>query len=327
MISVIIPVYKSSQTLKECLDAVFSSSHQEFEVIVVSDNSPDDSVAIAKKYQCEIIELPQNKGPSFARNKGAQAAKGKILFFIDSDVVIKKDAIDYLNNKFSSNEVNAIQGIYSHDLTYSNIATQYQQSFYCYYTWQKNKMYTSTLVTNCFAIRKNIFNQLKGFNTNIKNATCEDEEFGYTLVDNGYEILISRELNVEHRVNYSIAQFIKRNFKMYIETMKSYLRNKTYVKKTQQTNYLKVLMGIPLIGLITLVLFLIIFYPNNINWYAFFILNIIFLLLNSGFINFVRQTKGLLKALGIVLICYLDIFLMLLGIIYGSLNYFIGRKY
>ena len=113
----------------------------------------------------------------------------------------------------------------------------------------------------------------------------------------------------------------------YIETMKSYLRNKTYIKKTQQTNYSKVLMGIPIIGLITLVLFLIIFYPNNINWYIFFILNIIFLLLNSGFINFVGQTKGLVKAFGTMLICYLDIFLMLLGVIYGSFNYFFGRKY
>ena len=327
MISLIIPVYKSSQTLKECLDAVYSSTYKEFEVIVVSDSSPDDSVAIAKQYQCEIIELPQNKGPSFARNKGAQTAKGKILFFIDSDVIIKKDAIDYLNNKFVSNEVNAIQGIYSHDPSYSNLATQYQQSFYCYYTWQKKKLYTSTLVTNCFAIRKNIFDQLKGFNTNIKNATCEDEEFGYTLIDNGYKILISRELNVEHRVNYSIIQFIKRNFKMYIETMKSYLRNKTYIRKTQQTNYSKVLMGIPVIGSIMMVLFLIVFYPNNINWYVFLILNITFLLLNLGFINFVRQTKGLVKALGAILICYLDVFLMLLGVIYGSFNYFFVRKY
>ena len=76
-----------------------------------------------------------------------------------------------------------------------------------------------------------------------------------------------------------------------------------------------------------IVLFLIVFYPNNINWYVFLILNITFLLLNLGFINFVRQTKGLVKALGAILICYLDVFLMLLGVIYGSFNYFFGRKY
>ena len=48
MIAVIIPVYNSSQTLKECLDAVFSNKFEKFEVIVISDNSEDNSINIAK---------------------------------------------------------------------------------------------------------------------------------------------------------------------------------------------------------------------------------------------------------------------------------------
>ena len=42
-ISIVIPVYNSSLTLKECLDAVFDSNFKNFEVIVVSDNSKDNS--------------------------------------------------------------------------------------------------------------------------------------------------------------------------------------------------------------------------------------------------------------------------------------------
>ena len=41
-ISIIIPVYNSSSTLKECLDSIFSSTFKDYEVIVVSDNSTDD---------------------------------------------------------------------------------------------------------------------------------------------------------------------------------------------------------------------------------------------------------------------------------------------
>ena len=48
-ISIIIPVYNSAQTLKECLDAIFSFDLKNFEVIVVSDNSPDNSLEITKK--------------------------------------------------------------------------------------------------------------------------------------------------------------------------------------------------------------------------------------------------------------------------------------
>jgi len=326
-ISIIIPVYNSSLTLKECLDAVFNSSFKNFEVIVVSDNSSDNSVKIAKQYQCKIIELPHNKGPAFARNKGTQVAEGDILLFVDSDVIIKKDALNYLSDKFSYNEIDAIQGIYSHEPVYKNIATQYQQSYTSYYIWPKNKKYASTLSTCCFAIRKKIFIQLKGFDTNIKRATCEDEVFGYELIDKGYKILILRELNVEHQVHYNIRHFIKRTFNRYTSHMKFYLRKKTYVNKIKQTNYLKVLIGIPILGLIILTSAAIILFPNKLTWCIFLILNIIFLLLHTGFIRFVGHTKGVTKAFGTMIICYLDAFMMLTGIFCGCLGYFFGRKY
>ena len=165
MIAVIIPVYNSSQTLKKCLDAVFSNKFEKFEVIVISDNSEDNSIDIAKNYNCKIIELKQNKGPAFARNTGANSASGDILLFIDSDVIVKEDILMHVNKAFNNKEVNVVQGIYSHEPNYKNIITQYQQSFYCYYTWHEQYRYTNTLTSMCFAVRKNTFLKLKGFNT------------------------------------------------------------------------------------------------------------------------------------------------------------------
>ena len=326
-ISIIIPVYNSSLTLKECLGAIFDSTFKNFEVIVVSDNSSDNSVDIAKEYQCKIIELPQNRGPGFARNSGAFEATGDVLLFIDSDVIIEKEALNCLDSKFSDKEVNVIQGIYSHEPKYKNIATQYQQSFYCYYSWHTSIKYTSSLITNCFAIRRKIFIDLKGFNTNIKRATSEDEEFGYVLINKGYKILILRELNVEHRVNYNLKHFIKKKFYTYIEVMKEYLRNKTYVKKIKQTNYAKVLAGIVILGLIILTAIGTIIFLNKTILYIFLTLNIAFLLLHTGFMKFVGRTKGLAKALGVMAVCYIDTFLMLLGLLFGSLSYLFGKKY
>jgi glycosyltransferase involved in cell wall biosynthesis len=326
-ISIIIPVYNSSLTLKECLDVVFGSNFNNFEVIIVSDNSSDNSVKIAKQYQCKIIELSQNKGPAFARNRGAQEAEGDILLFLDSDVVIKKEALKYLSDKFFDDEINAIQGIYSHEPVYKNMATQYQQSYTSYYIWPENKKYATTLSTCCFAIRKKIFTKFKGFDANIKRATCEDEVFGYDLINKGYKILISRELNVEHRVHYNIGHFIKRTFNRYTSTIKFYLRSKTFINKIRQTNYLKIIIGIPILGLIILTSFLIIFFQNKIIWLILLILNIIFLSLHAGFMIFVGRTKGSIKAIGVMIICYLDTFMMLTGTIYGYLSYFFGKKY
>ena len=228
---------------------------------------------------------------------------------------------------FNNKEVNIVQGIYSHEPNYKNIVTQYQQSFYCYYTWHEKYNYTNTLVSMCFAIRKNTFLKLKGFNENIKNASVEDEEFGYKLIEDGNKILISRNINVDHLVNYTITKFIKRSFAMHVETMKSFLRNKSYTKKIKQKNYSNVLAGIPLIGLIILMLPMMIFYLNGKTLIIFSVLNIMFLLLHLKFVIFVASTKGLLKALGVMICSYLDSFLMLIGIVFANISYIFGRKY
>ena len=47
-ISIIIPVYNSSSTIKECLGAIYNSNFKNFETIIVSDNSKVDSIKIAK---------------------------------------------------------------------------------------------------------------------------------------------------------------------------------------------------------------------------------------------------------------------------------------
>ena len=327
MISVIIPVYNSSQTLKECLDAIFSDSSEKSEVIVVSDNSKDNSIDIAKNYNCKIIELKENTGPGNARNVGANSATGDLLLFVDSDVVVKKDFLINTRKAFDDKSINVIQGIYSHEPNYQNTITQYQQSFYCYYTWYEKNKYTSTLVSMCFAIRKSTFLKLNGFNTNIKKATAEDEEFGYKLLDDGNQILISRELNVEHRVSYTLGKFIKRNFIMYVETAKSFIRNKSYKRKINQKNYTGVLMGIPLIALIIFTLVIMLFNPTNKILSTFFALNIAYLLLHLKFVIFVSSNKGIYKGLGVIMYSYLDTLLMLLGAIFANVSYILGKKY
>src|SRR3989344_8458689 len=93
MISIIVPVYNDQVFLEKCLTSIFSSDYKDFEVIVVDDHSKDNSVNIAKKFPCKIIELKTNEGVANARNQGADTAKGDILVFFDSDIMIEKDTL------------------------------------------------------------------------------------------------------------------------------------------------------------------------------------------------------------------------------------------
>ena len=101
-ISIIIPVYNAALTLKECLDAVFNISYKNFEVILVSDGSTDNTLEIAKKYECKIIELPQNNGAAFSRNEGSKKASGEILFPVNDDMIFVSNNWDkFIDIEFS----------------------------------------------------------------------------------------------------------------------------------------------------------------------------------------------------------------------------------
>lgn len=90
ILSIIIPVYKVEKYVRKTLDSVFSEnfSDDEVEVIVVNDGTPDRSMDIVNEFashkSLRIINQ-ENQGLSGARNTGIKAAKGKYVWFVDSD--------------------------------------------------------------------------------------------------------------------------------------------------------------------------------------------------------------------------------------------------
>ena len=100
-VSIIIPVHNGSQYLERCLSAIESSSYRSYEVILVDDGSTDDSAEIARRHGARVIRLSHRSGPAAARNRGSEEAKGDILFFVDADIVIKKETIARMVDDFN----------------------------------------------------------------------------------------------------------------------------------------------------------------------------------------------------------------------------------
>ncbi len=82
--SVIVPAYNAEGTLVRALDSIKSQTVHADEIIVVDDGSADNSAAIAERWGAKVIRQ-SNAGPSVARNTGAKASSGEVLFFLDSD--------------------------------------------------------------------------------------------------------------------------------------------------------------------------------------------------------------------------------------------------
>ena len=102
-VSVIIPVYNVEPYLRECLDSVVNQTLRDIEIICVNDGSTDNSGAILAEYAARderiIVITQENRGLSAARNVGIDAAKGKYIYFIDSDDYIDLDALEVLYNR------------------------------------------------------------------------------------------------------------------------------------------------------------------------------------------------------------------------------------
>lgn len=90
-VSVIITTRNSERTLNKCLKSIVNQSYKNIELIVVDNNSTDNTKRIAQKY----TKLLFNKGPerSAQRNYGAKKAKGKYLIIHDSDIYFDKNSI------------------------------------------------------------------------------------------------------------------------------------------------------------------------------------------------------------------------------------------
>ena len=102
-ISVIIPVYNSSKTILNTLEAILNQTFPISEVIIIDDRSKDDTILVIKKLiksdrdqgvEIRLIENDANQGPGFSRNIGISIAKNKVIAFCDSDDIWRKDKLE-----------------------------------------------------------------------------------------------------------------------------------------------------------------------------------------------------------------------------------------
>ncbi len=85
IVSIVIPTLNEEDYLPKLLESVAKQDYKEYEVIVADANSKDNTKNIAKDYGAKLVEGGM---PGVGRNRGAEIAKGKYLFFFDADVVL-----------------------------------------------------------------------------------------------------------------------------------------------------------------------------------------------------------------------------------------------
>lgn len=101
IVSVIIPAFNAQESLVQAVKSVQDQTLSAWEVIIINDASSDNTLKVAeelasKDKRIRIVSLSQNGGPSIARNKGIETAKGEWVAVLDADDAMLSDRLEVL---------------------------------------------------------------------------------------------------------------------------------------------------------------------------------------------------------------------------------------
>jgi len=97
LVSVIIPTYKRAVLVQRAIESVLRQTYRNIEILVVDDESPDDTASVVKAIpdsRIKYIRHGKNKGLPAVRNTGIRAANGELIAFLDDDDEWREDKLD-----------------------------------------------------------------------------------------------------------------------------------------------------------------------------------------------------------------------------------------
>ena len=104
-VSVIIPVYNAEKYIGECLTSLANQTFQNFDIIVIDDCSTDNSRKVVQSFsdnfsgRLKLKKMSKNSGyPGLPRNTALDMARGKYIYFLDSDDLLTETALEELYN-------------------------------------------------------------------------------------------------------------------------------------------------------------------------------------------------------------------------------------
>ena len=171
IVSVVIPTYNRKNIIPRAIESVLNQTYKNFEIIIVDDGSTDGTIDfLTNQYDSKLkCVLQKNQGASSARNRGINEAKGKYIAFLDSDdewvaskletqmaFLEKNPEIALLCGKtYRSDDIKKTNSYLTKKIIGNLFTTLYSHSF----------VSTPTVI-----VKKNILDQVGGFDINYKSA-------------------------------------------------------------------------------------------------------------------------------------------------------------
>ena len=212
--SVIIPLYNKADHIENTINSVLNQTFTDYEIVIVNDESTDQSEAIVRRLNDKRIQIynQKNQGVSVARNLGIQKSIGKLVAFLDADDYWFPNHLEELANLYHNYPA---CGIYCSRHKIKTNKNHFQIPYYngiesSYRGILENYFFSNTPYritwTSSLAIPKEILEKFKGFTPEITNG--QDLEL-WTKIGIEYEIAITNTITAIY--NFDIPNSLAKN--------------------------------------------------------------------------------------------------------------------
>ncbi len=241
--SIIIVSYNSSDTIKECIQSVLDSCLIENdEIIIVDNNSKDNTVKIVESFndsRIKIIKNSENLGYSKAANQGAELSKNPYLVFLNPDtVVISKDWLNRFYKELQDKQV-AMVGPVSNKVVYKNNLSNYihpnlnfldtkKYERFLKYTYHDYHEDTTFLSGFCIGISKERFLEFGKFDEDLILG-FDDFDFSLKAQEKNLKQYVLSAVLITHENHKSFEKDIKKA--NYLNKLSLYNFLKKLIKK------------------------------------------------------------------------------------------------
>lgn len=213
LLSVVIPVRNGRTTIRRCLEAALASQFDRFEVVVANDGSTDDTAALVREFpQVVLVDLTTHRGAAGARNAGAAAARGEVLFFIDADCLLMPDAVARAAAAMATADPRlVVGGTYTLEAPGESLYGRFQSAF-IHHSETKYPEAPDYIASHALVMRADTFRASGGFPERFM-PIIEDVEYAHRLRRTGHRLVMDPRILVRHVFDFTLRRSLRNAFK------------------------------------------------------------------------------------------------------------------
>lgn len=208
--SVVIPARDAEATLPRTL-AALAVRPAHWEVILVDDHSSDRTAAIGAEFGVRVVRA-EARGVSAARNTGAVAARGRLVAFLDADVVVQPEVIEAAFRRVDAGEDGCIFAVYDLGAHLAEPASAYK-NFWIRHTTLAAPRPLRWVNTSLAVMRRRDYRRAGGFRGGFPvKRGGGDLDFGRRLAQAGVAIVADTRIEVSHLKRVTVLRLVRNDF-------------------------------------------------------------------------------------------------------------------